>query len=239
MPTDPLQERLERERKAKSSPRPRLLFIVSRDAMDHYEYLKRAFADDDNVAIVLDRRSGERRKIPSAPVAERRRAARRARPQINERLRWQGWAVVRLEPSVDTPNRMSVESVKSILVVDDDPRFASLVEDTLKGDGHRVTTARNGVEALALLADQAFDLLLVDIQMPELDGPALYRALVRRNPEHARRVMFVTGGTEGAETAELLATVRTPVLSKPVEVRELRAAVQRFFLVADGLRRRG
>ena len=128
--------------------------------------------------------------------------------------------------------------VKSILVVDDDPMFAKLLEDILKGDGHLVTVAGNGVEALALLAHQAFDLIMIDIRMPELDGPSFYRELEQRNPEHARRVMFMTGGAVGAETAELLSTVRTPVLRKPLEVKEIRATVQRFFLAGDSFRRR-
>lgn len=97
MPTDPLQGPREPERKAKSVPRPGLLFVASREALDHYEYLKRAFADDDKVAIILDRRSGERRKTSRAPDPERRRVERRSRPLIDDRLRWQGWAMVRIE----------------------------------------------------------------------------------------------------------------------------------------------
>jgi len=97
MSTDPLQERRELERRAKSAPRPRLLFVVSRDALDHYEYLKRAFADDEKVEVILDRRSGERRKTSSAFQPERRRSDRRSRPLIDDRLRWQGWAMVRVE----------------------------------------------------------------------------------------------------------------------------------------------
>src|SRR5438034_437416 len=79
--------------------------------------------------------------------------------------------------------------------------FARLLEDILKGDGHLVTVAGNGVEALALLDHQAFDLIRIDIRMPELDGPSFYRELEQRNPEHARRVMFMTGGAGGAATA--------------------------------------
>lgn len=53
----------------------------------------------------------------------------------------------------------------------------------------------------------SFGLILIDVRMPELDGPDFYRELQSRDPEHARRVMFMTGG--------------------------LRAAVQRFFLAAQ------
>jgi CheY-like chemotaxis protein len=131
-----------------------------------------------------------------------------------------------------------VERVKSILVVDDDPMFAKLLEEILTGEGYGVTTAANGVEALVLLANQAFDLLMIDIRMPELDGPSFYRELERSNPDQARRVMFMTGGGVGPETAELLSTVRTPVLRKPLAVKDVRDAVQRFFLAVDSFRRR-
>ena len=50
--------------------------------------------------------------------------------------------------------------------------------------------------------------------------------------------MFMTGGAVGPETAELLSTVRAPLLRKPLKVEELRATVQRFSLAADGFRRR-
>jgi CheY-like chemotaxis protein len=237
----------ERERKAKSDTRAGLLFVVSCNALKQYEYLKRIFANDKRVTVILDRRSGERRKTPSNSRVERRRADRRSRPAIEERLRRKGWAMVRVEllaapPSPVPPTPVSVEPikpVKSILVVDDDPMVARLLRDILVGDGHRVALARNGVEALALLAGHAFDLLLVDIRMPELDGPGFYRELERRNSEHARRVMFMTGGTVDAETAELLSTTRTPLLRKPLEVNEISATVQRFFLAAGSFRRRG
>src|SRR5947207_8963851 len=92
MPTDPLHERRELERKAKVAPRQDLLFIVSREAFDHYEHLKRVFADTSRVTIILDRRRGERRKTSSARGAERLKADRRPRRLIAERLRGQGWA---------------------------------------------------------------------------------------------------------------------------------------------------
>src|SRR2546427_7524260 len=117
--------------------------------------------------------------------------------------------------------------------------FAKLLEDILTSDGYRATSAANGVEALALLANEAFDLVMIDIRMPELDGPSFYRELERRNPDQARRVMFMTGGAVGAETAELLSTGRAPVLRQPVEVKEIRPTAHRFLLAAAGFRRRG
>jgi hypothetical protein len=78
----------------KSASRQDLLFIVSRDAVDHYVHLKGAFADTKRVTIILDRRRGERRKTSSARAAGRHQADRRSRPLIDDRVRRQGWAIV-------------------------------------------------------------------------------------------------------------------------------------------------
>ncbi len=121
-------------------------------------------------------------------------------------------------------------STKSILVVDDDEAFARLVQDVLGLEGYRVTPATSGLAALELVRDTAFDLILLDIRMPELDGPGYFRELQSRDPELARRVMFMTGGAVGPETAELLFSLRVPCLRKPLPIDELRAAVERFFL---------
>jgi len=90
----------EREQKPKSAARAGgLLFVVSRDAVDRYEDLRRVFARDARVTVILDRRSGERRKTPSVRAAGRRRAERRSRPAIDNGLQRQGWAMVRRDLS--------------------------------------------------------------------------------------------------------------------------------------------
>ena len=119
---------------------------------------------------------------------------------------------------------------KTVLVVDDDPDFARLVEDVLTTEGYQVATALSGTTALDLVRDRMFDLILIDIRMPVLDGPGFFKELQSRDPELARRVMFMTGGAVGPETAELLFSVRAPYLRKPMSIDELRAAVARFFL---------
>jgi hypothetical protein len=105
MPADPLPERRKHERKAKSARRQDLLFLVSRHALDEYLHLKRVFADDIGVTVIFDRRWRDRRETASARDPERRRADRRSPGVIDDRLRRQRWAMVRLAPSVGIPNR--------------------------------------------------------------------------------------------------------------------------------------
>jgi hypothetical protein len=79
--------------------RHRLLFVVSPGAASHHRYLKRAFADVDWAEVIFDRRTNERRRQQSPWMVDRRAAPRRARPDIDERVRTFGWAVVRVNRS--------------------------------------------------------------------------------------------------------------------------------------------
>ena len=126
-------------------------------------------------------------------------------------------------------------------MVDDDAAFASVVEDALATEGYQVTTATSGLAALDLVRDRRFDLILIDVRMPELDGPGFFRELQSRDPEQASRVMFMTGAAVGPDTAEFLFSLRAPYLRKPLPIDELRAAVKRFFLGQSftGFRRPG
>src|SRR3990167_77931 len=129
----------------------------------------------------------------------------------------------------DAPSRL-------ILVVDDDARFADVLHDVRREEGYEVAIAANGADALAALERRPADLILVDVRMPKLDGPGLYRELARRDPDLARRVMFMTGAAVDPEMAEIIATVRTPTLRKPFEIKDILGAVQRFFLASESFR---
>jgi hypothetical protein len=75
----------------------RELFIVSRDRPDLYRYLSQTFAGADNVEVIWDRRTGERRGLPGEAGAERRRRERRLRPAVDEEIRAVGYAYLALD----------------------------------------------------------------------------------------------------------------------------------------------
>jgi hypothetical protein len=85
--------------------RHRLLFVVSRRATNHHRYLRRAFADVDWADVIFDRRRRDRRQQQRPCTVDRRSVGRRARPDIDERIRTFGWAIVRLghDAGVDQP----------------------------------------------------------------------------------------------------------------------------------------
>jgi two-component system chemotaxis response regulator CheY len=71
----------------------------------------------------------------------------------------------------------------TILIVDDSPTMRSMVRGALEADHHAVVEATDGVSALAALEQTRADLVITDVNMPEMDGLALVRAL-RRRPRH-------------------------------------------------------
>ncbi len=123
---------------------------------------------------------------------------------------------------------------KTILVVDDEPLIGELLRDMLAADEHHVETVANGVLALEQLQQRAFDVIMCDMRMPDLDGPGLYRELERRNPGLLGRCIFVTGDTLNAQTREFFEATNVPRVGKPFSMQEVRSAVQRVLRSEGG-----
>lgn len=122
------------------------------------------------------------------------------------------------------------EQEKAILVVDDEPGITSALAYLLRRNGYHVDTASNGCLALEKLRGQAYDLILCDLRMPELDGPGLYRELERHLPHLLRRVIFLTGDTLSPEAREFLEKTGGLRLNKPFRAAEVRRVVQQALL---------
>src|SRR5687767_6006388 len=82
--------------------------------------------------------------------------------------------------------------VARVLVVDDDPMIRKVVRQMLGSRGYTTTEAADGVDALKLLDDEPFDLIITDVYMPRMDGLQFARALVDR-PTPRPRLMAMTG----------------------------------------------
>jgi CheY-like chemotaxis protein len=115
---------------------------------------------------------------------------------------------------------------KHILIVEDEPTVAELIADVMAEEGHRVDTLLDSREALGRLEEKSYSLVICDLKMPYVDGPGLYRALVRRENPMQHRVLFVTGDTMGPRTLEFLKSSGLPYLAKPFLVEELKEAVR-------------
>ena len=113
-----------------------------------------------------------------------------------------------------------------ILIVDDELSITKALTQLLQRDGHTVDTAANGRLALMQLQERAYDLILCDLRMPELDGPGLYRALESRYPELRQRFIFLTGDTLNPETQTLGLQPGVPHLVKPYTATALRRIIR-------------
>ncbi len=115
-----------------------------------------------------------------------------------------------------------------VVVVDDDDYVREVTEMVLAGAGHSVRATANGFEALRWLEEQPWDLLILDLRMPEIDGPTLYREVLARWPTAASHVLFVSGSAEMPHYEDTVKTLNVPVLFKPFTLDALRAAVARM-----------
>lgn len=114
-----------------------------------------------------------------------------------------------------------------ILVVEDEPTVAQLVADVLREDGHDVEAVIDSQEGLLRVSRRRYDLIICDLRMPRLDGPAFYDALVRSRSTARHRILFITGDTLGPHTIEFLKSHKLQFLTKPFLVEELKLAVYR------------
>ncbi|MGH9724201.1 MAG: response regulator, partial [Candidatus Acidiferrales bacterium] len=115
-----------------------------------------------------------------------------------------------------------------ILVVEDEPTVARLIVDVLGEEGHQVDAVLDSQEGLTLLSRASYDLVICDLRMPRLDGPAFYEALVRSGSPLRDHIVFITGDLLAARTRDFLEGHNFPYLAKPFLVEELKLAINRM-----------
>lgn len=118
-----------------------------------------------------------------------------------------------------------VISGRKILIIDDDPSTRESIRLLLSLDGHSVTEARDGVEALALVSKQSFDLVLLDFFMPGMYGAEVARRIKQSAP--SLPILMITAYREKLIGFDRPGNVNG-VLSKPFEVEELRSKIAKL-----------
>ncbi len=128
------------------------------------------------------------------------------------------------EPTAKRSLKAAQASLR-IVVCDDDPAVAALIKDLLEEMGHQVALAHSVGETLKLVAERPIDVLLTDLDLPEMSGWQLARNVRRIQPKVT--VGLVTGWPLGASDAELRARGVDFALSKPFSLEMLRNALAR------------
>ena len=141
-------------------------------------------------------------------------------------------AVPRLAPAVPhrapaaDPDVIATEAGISILVVEDDPDLRDMLGELLRSQGHCVTTAVDGPQALVCVARSMPDLMLADYNLPNGPNGLELAARVRAEAGRALPVIILTGDISSA-TLRAVTLGGCAVLSKPVGLPQLRGAIAR------------
>jgi len=130
-------------------------------------------------------------------------------------------------PVVISPQLLSVQPL-SVLVVEDNHFNRLLLEDILITWGHRASLAEDGAQALLLLEQQPFDLILLDIRMPGIDGIEVARRFRKREQQESMQavpIIAITADADATTQETCLSAGINRLLAKPVSPEQLAAAV--------------
>jgi len=114
---------------------------------------------------------------------------------------------------------------RNILVVDDDMSVRTTFSSVLRKEGYRVTAVKNGYEAIKAIDEESFDLALVDLGMPGMDGIEVLEKIKTRRPQ--TRVIIFTGYGSITTAVEAMRKGATDYLNKPFSPEELKAGVKK------------
>lgn len=133
----------------------------------------------------------------------------------------------------ESEDRRAMSAAFSILVVEDNVNNQMVIRGLLEHLGARVEIADNGLDALAALRLRSFDVVLMDVQMPVLDGLEATRAI--RRGEAGSEASFlpiigVTGNAMDHQVAEAMEAGMTTVVGKPIQLPRLVAAIEAVLL---------
>ena len=203
------------------------LAMPRRDGLDLAEELRRDDAYDDLVLLMLTSRT--------VPDPDRVRAARitdlLSKPVLAGPLRdalLHHLAGAGPRPSDDLADHESPAQRRRVLVVEDNPVNQMVATGMLESLGCAAETADDGAAAIDLLEREAFDAILMDVQMPRMDGYSATRHI--RTHERGTRipVIAMTAAAIEGERDRCLAAGMDDFLTKPVDVTALRAVLERW-----------
>jgi two-component system NtrC family sensor kinase len=129
------------------------------------------------------------------------------------------------EPAAPEPRPPDRARSLRVLSVDDEPVILDLVVDALGREGHAIDTASSGREALVKLEKGQYDVVVLDLKMPDMDGRQLFREISARWPAVARRVIFASGDTIHPDTQSFIEQSGRPCIDKPFKLEVLSSAV--------------
>jgi DNA-binding response OmpR family regulator len=115
---------------------------------------------------------------------------------------------------------------KRILVVDDENSLRAALSTLLKEQGYDVSSAEDGDVAIEMLSSRSFDLILLDLKMPNVDGHEVLRFVKDKDPE--TKVIMLTGFADLKNALDSKGLGADNFIAKPFDRRELLRAIHRI-----------
>jgi CheY-like chemotaxis protein len=133
-------------------------------------------------------------------------------------------------PPPEPVHRLSDEIPLDVLLVEDNPVNQKVALRFLDRLGYRADAAGNGLEAVHTLESRHYHLVLMDLQMPEMDGLEASRQIRRRlPPERQPKIIALTANALHGDRELCLAAGMDDYISKPVKMHEIEEAIRRQF----------
>ena len=120
---------------------------------------------------------------------------------------------------------MRLERVR-VLVVDDEPSICKALTIALQRAGYDTLSAQSGDSALALLASEHVDVMLIDLRIPDTRGDVVFELAAATHPHLRHQTVFMTGDIS-ERGVQLVTWCKCPLLRKPFELKEMIAAIAR------------
>jgi DNA-binding NtrC family response regulator len=132
------------------------------------------------------------------------------------------------------PNSKETKMAEKVLLIDDEKDFLDVMAERMRNRGMQVTTASSPLEALELVAKESFDAIILDLQMPEMDGLEALEKIKAKKPE--LQIILLTGHATVQKGVEAMKLGAMDLLEKPANLSDLTAKIkaassQRMLLV--------
>ena len=117
---------------------------------------------------------------------------------------------------------------KRVLVVDDDAAIVQLLSDIFVYFQATVKTASTGSQMLEMIKEESFDLIILDLRLPDMCGWNILQQMEQSQPEIAERIILLTGDQYNFDTQKFIKNTHYNVVLKPFEIDALRNLAERI-----------
>lgn len=117
--------------------------------------------------------------------------------------------------------------VKKILVIDDEEDIRTSIKDVLEKEGFSVEGAQSGMVGLSLLEKEKFDMIILDVMMPQMSGWDVFTQIIKSKSEYKNRIIFLSVVEVSEDRKQqLVSEGAADYLTKPFDIKDLIVVVK-------------